>query len=212
MNKPAIFILTLACALALVGCSPNKETKNLSDDMPFAETPDANLTTPGDMPADEVFDIVISHASRADFGAIYSGALNEETMMFSSVLHLPIYKFDSLEELEQFKAAFGDSLGMDGKYDGALSFNEATSGRDEAFFEENSLMLVYVDVSNKASDLEVSSIFCDGNTFCIHIMPRNGSKSTTNGADSYRLITVAVPKSMIKDCTEFDADFNNDTN
>lgn len=27
MNKPAIFILTLACALALVGCSPNKETK-----------------------------------------------------------------------------------------------------------------------------------------------------------------------------------------
>lgn len=52
MNKPAIFILTLACALALVGCSPNKETKNLSDDMPFAETPDVNLTTPGDMPAD----------------------------------------------------------------------------------------------------------------------------------------------------------------
>ena len=87
MNKPAIFILTLACALALVGCSPNKETKNLSDDMPFAETPDVNLTTPGDMPADEVFDIVISHASRADFGAIYSGALNEETMMFSSVMH-----------------------------------------------------------------------------------------------------------------------------
>ena len=60
MNKPAIFILTLACALALAGCSPNKETKNLSDDMPFAETPDVNLTTPGDMPADEVFDIVIS--------------------------------------------------------------------------------------------------------------------------------------------------------
>ena len=180
--------------------------------MPFAETPDVNLTTPGDMPADEVFDIVISHASRADLGAIYSGALNEETMMFSSVLHLPIYKFDSLEELEQFKAAFGDSLGMDGKYDGALSFNEATSGRDEAFFEENSLMLVYVDVSNKASDLEVSSIFCDGNTFCIHIMPRNGSKSTTDGADSYRLITVAVPKSMINDCIKFDADFNNDTN
>ena len=70
MNKPAIFILTLACTLALVGCSPNKETKNLSDDMPFAETPDVNLTTPGDMPTDEVFDIVISHASRADFGAI----------------------------------------------------------------------------------------------------------------------------------------------
>lgn len=54
MNKPAIFILTLACTLALVGCSPNKETKNLSDDMPFAETPDVNLTTPGDMPTDEV--------------------------------------------------------------------------------------------------------------------------------------------------------------
>ena len=43
-------------------------------------------------------------------------------------------------------------------------------------------------------------------------MPRDGSKSTTDGADSYRLITVAVPKSMIKDCIKFDADFNNDTN
>ncbi len=126
MNKPAIFILTFACALALVGCSPNKETKNLPDDMPFTEAPDINVNKPGDMPADEVFDIVISHASRADFGAIYSGALNEETIMFSSVMHLPIYKFDSLEELDQFK--------------------------------------------------------------------------------------VAVPKSMIKDCTKFDTDFNNDTN
>lgn len=47
-------------------------------------------------------------------------------MMFGSVLHLPIYKFDSSEELEQF--------------------------------------------------------------------------------------TAAVPKSMITDCTKFDADFNNDTN
>ena len=50
----------------------------------------------------------------------------EKTIMFGSVLHLPIYKFDSLEELEQF--------------------------------------------------------------------------------------TAAVPKSMIKDCIKFDADFNNDTN
>ncbi len=102
--------------------------------------------------------------------------------MFSSIMHLPIYKFDSLEELEQFE------LGTRSVW--MVNMTALCPSMKQLPAAMRLLMLVYVDVSNKASDLEVSSIFCDGNTFCIHIMPRNGSKSTTDGADSYRLLTV----------------------
>lgn len=168
----------------------------------------ADGTQPDATPAEEDFDIVVSRASRTDYAQIVSGALNNEMMKYSSVLHLPIYKFDTLDELEQFKTSFGESLGIDRKYDKAPSFNDSTAGYDEAFFDENSLMLVYVDGSAGTDGFGVSSVFCDGNTFCIHVKRLTAHEASTDGADSW-LITVAVPNSMIKGCTRFDADLDN---
>lgn len=46
-------------------------------------------------------DTTVSRVSSSE--ALDSGALNEDRMTISSVLHFPIYKFDTLEELTQFK-------------------------------------------------------------------------------------------------------------
>ncbi len=48
-------------------------------------------------------------------------------MAISSVKHLPIYRFDYLNDLEQFKQTFGEAFTMDGSWDEVPSFNNCNS-------------------------------------------------------------------------------------
>ncbi len=181
--KLIALVLALACVLGLVGCN-------------------------GGTPVEEAFDITVSYASWTDESEIYFGALNADKMAYSSVQHLPIYKFDTLEDLEQFKLTFGEALAMDYGYDEVPSFNDTTDQYDETFFEENTLMLVYVGASSGTYRFGVHSVFCDENSFCIHVEQVNDPEIVTEDMAGW-FVTVAVPDSMVANCTEFDADLNN---
>ena len=189
MKKLIILILTMLCVLGLTGCSTEE------------------IQSPG-TPADEAFDIAVANTDWTDGSEIYLKALNTEKMTESSVLHLPIYKFDTLEELEQFKISFGKELDMEYGYDEVPSFNETTANYDETFFEENTLMLVYVSANSGSYRYGVNSVFCDGNSFCIHIEQLNNPEAVTCDMTGW-FITVAVTDRMIEDCVEFDADLGN---
>ena len=163
-------------------------------------------TQPGGTPADETFDITVSYANWGELNEIYSKALNIDKMAISSVRHLPIYKFDTLAELEQFKNDVKDVLSIDAGYDEMPSFNESTTKYDENFFVENTLMLVYVEATSGSYRYGVNSVYhADGN-FCIHIEQTNNPETHTDDMSGW-FITVAVPDSMVADCTTFDADF-----
>ena len=163
-------------------------------------------TQPGGTPADETFDITVSYANWGELNEIYSKALNIDKMAISSVRHLPIYKFDTLAELEQFKNDVKDVLSIDAGYDEMPSFNESTAKYDEAFFTENTLMLIYVEATSGSYRYGVNSVYhADGN-FCIHIEQTNNPETHTDDMSGW-FITVAVPDSMVADCTTFDADF-----
>lgn len=163
-------------------------------------------TQQGGTPADETFDITVSYANWGELNEIYSKALNIDKMAISSVRHLPIYKFDTLAELEQFKNDVKDVLSIDAGYDEMPSFNESTTKYDENFFAENTLMLVYVEATSGSYRYGVNSVYhADGN-FCIHIEQTNNPETHTDDMSGW-FITVAVPDSMVADCTTFDADF-----
>ena len=157
---------------------------------------------------EEAFDIAVSYANWTEESEIYFGALNKDKMAISSVQHLPIYKFDTFEELEQFKLAFGETLSMEHGWDEVSSFNDTTATYDKNFFEDNTLMLVYVSANNSSHRYGVSEIFCDGTHFCIHIEETTGLEEVDTAMAGW-FITVAVPDSMVAKCTEFDADLNN---
>ena len=153
--------------------------------------------------AEEVFDITISYANYAEI----SGGLNADKMAVSSVRHLPIWKFDTLKEVEQFKQ-LNDKFTFDSGYDEIVSFNDTVAKYDATFFEENSLMLVYVAANSGSYRYGVNSVFCDDASFCIHIEQTNNPEVGTTDMAGW-FITVAVPDSMVENCTEFDADLNN---
>ena len=204
MNRLIALVLVLVCVLGLVGCNTT---------IPSASTPvekPTNKVQSGGTPVEEAFEIAVSYANWTEESEIYFGALNKEKMVISSVQHLPIYKFNTLKELEQFKLAFGEVLTMDRGYDEVPSFNDITTNYDETFFDENTLLLVYVGANSGTYRFGVSSVFCAENSFCIHIEQTNNPEVVTDDMAGW-FITVAVPDSMVENCTEFDADLNNDS-
>lgn len=63
----------------------------------------------------------------AEAREFYFGSLNSDKMTISSVKHLPIYRLDYLNDLEQFKQTFGEAFTMDGSWDEVPSFNNCNS-------------------------------------------------------------------------------------
>lgn len=216
MKKLIASVLALVCVLGMTGCNQIEELQQGDNNMQYFFTAKViedteNDTQSGGTSADEAFDIAVSYANWAEASEVYFGALNKDTMAISSVQHLPIYKFDTLEDLEQFKLTFGEVLAMDHGYDEIPSFNDTVAKYDDTFFAENSLMLVYVGANSGTYRFGVNSVYCDGNSFCIHVEQTNNPEAVTEDMAGW-FVTVAVPDSMVENCTEFDADLNNNFN
>lgn len=215
MKKLIALVLALVCVLGLVGCNnDNQQAKRDKTENTYTIEvtekidPTENSIQSGVIPVEETFDIAVSYANWTEDSEIYFGSLNKEKMAISSVQHLPIYKFNTLEELEQFKISFGEVLAMDSGYDEVPSFNDITANYDENFFDENSLILVYVGANNCTHRYWVNSIFCNGTSFCIHIEETTGAEDVDTAMAGW-FLTVAIPNGMVENCTEFDADLNN---
>lgn len=163
----------------------------------------------GEKPIDttwmETPDTTVSRVSSSE--ALDSGALNADRMTISSVRHFPICKFDTLEDLTQFKDSLEHPESLSSrsyKYDEMPSFNEVTAKYDEAFFSENTLLLVYVVASTGSYRFAVDTITGDGTGLCVQIAETLHPEVVTDDMAGW-FITVAIPDSAAAAYTEFDA-------
>ena len=147
--------------------------------------------------------------SRAGSGMdpdIWNNALNANKLEDSNLWHLPIYKFDTLSDLEKFKSDFGGEHGFHYGWDEVPSFNDATKYYDEEFFERYTLMLVCIQASSGSYRFGFKDITLIDNYFCVNVEQTNNPRGGTDDMAAW-FITVAVPDSMMEDYTEFDAVF-----
>ena len=185
MKKLICFLFAFLFLLSAAGCGGKPI------DTTWMEAPDTTVTEVGISSVEE----------------LYSGALNADQMLISSVRHFPIYKFDTLEDLTQFKDSLGHPERLSSrsyKYDEMPSFNEVTEQYDETFFSENTLLLVYVVASTGTYRFAVDTITGDGTGLCVHIAETTHAEVVTDDMAGW-FITVAVPDSAAATYTEFDA-------
>ena len=152
-------------------------------------------------------DTTVSEIGVSRIETLYSGALNADDLLGYGDRHFPIYKFDTLEELTQFKDSLENPERLSTslyKYDGIPSFNEATEQYDETFFSENALLLVYVGASSGTYRFAVDAITGDGGSLCVHIAETTHAEIVTDDTSGW-FITVAIPDSAAAGYTEFDA-------
>ena len=155
----------------------------------------------------------LSTFSRAGCGIpnIYDKALNASKLNDSNPWNLPIYKFDTLSDLEKFKSEFGGENGFNYSWDEVPSFNDATKNYNEDFFKRNTLMLVYITASSGSYRFGFKDVTIDGNYFCIHVEQTNHPQGWTDDMAGW-FITVAVPDSMVANITDFNADMVSNMN
>ena len=202
-KKPALIIIIAAIIVSIIAAvcflTNPKTTKKHN-------TTSSNIG--GGTHETNSFESTVSWANWTDSSDIYIKALNTNKMDINSVHHLPIYRFDTLSDLAEFKNTFKNTLTMDQGYDEVPSFNEATKKYDEAFFEDNSLMLVYVSSGTCTHRFEVQSVGWDKKNFYVHIEETTKAQ-LVDAAMAGWFVTVAVSDETIKSCTNFDADLYN---
>ena len=115
------------------------------------------------------FDASVSWANWSDDPKIRELALNKDTFELSSARHIPIYKCNTLEELNEFKTTFSGTFTMDGTRDEVPSFEEVTADYTEDFFIENTLLLVYVEANSCTPRFGVDSVSKENGTLSVHV-------------------------------------------
>lgn len=168
------------------------------------------LEPPSKTPAEEAYHVAQYYAPDEDEmrNAIYARACNQEKDAFAGVASpgeykkLPILKFDTLAEFEQFKNEVGDPL------ESPYHLQDGYKEYGEDFFAENTQMIVYVNAPSSAIPYSMVSAERENGTFCIHMKDlAEAGKVYTDDSVSWYYIA-EIPDSMLENCTEFDADVN----
>ena len=155
-------------------------------------------------PSNPIYDVEFSYATSPKTNKIWQETLNREMLPESNPRHLAIYKFDTLDDLNQFKADFAEEFNFDSGYDEVPSFNEATAKYTEKFFEGTTLFLVYIDSPNSTHRFGMNSVSWDEKSFCIYVEETTGAESVDTALAGW-FLTVAVSSESVASCTEFDA-------
>ena len=176
----------------------------ISTDFSYANNSDERFTATIEFTiVENSFDIT---ASRVNWSGQYFPCLNSDKLYINSVLHLPITKFETLDELQQFKNSYGDRFSIDGFLD-APSFVNATEHMNEEYFEKYTVFLVYASSGASNEHFKVNSVYNDEQNFVVHLESYNEGESGDSIMSGW-FITVSVEKDKIRNCTSFDADLN----
>lgn len=153
---------------------------------------------------DNNYNVKIAYANYSSDSLIISECLNKDTMLISSVRHLPVYKFEKKDELDVFKNKFKDSFSMNHGYAEVPAFNEVTANYDDDFFENHILILAYVSTNSGSFRYGINEVKKENKKFCLNILKTNNPEVYTSDMSGWFFI-VEFDKEYIKDCTEFDA-------
>ncbi len=134
---------------------------------------------------------------------LFVGCLNGDKMIISSVRHLPIFKFETKDELDRFLQNTEDVFEFDDGY-GGKSFGEMCETYDDEFFKENTLILVYVESGSGSFRFGIKEIYRSETALCVYIERTDDSYAYTDDMASW-FISAEIKKSDISGCTEFDA-------
>lgn len=156
------------------------------------------------------FSYIVTYAGWSEEPIIYEGALNYELIQSEPNTHLPIFRIDTFEELEEFKDMYNNILSLDQGYDTVPSFYEAMSKAQfdrEIFYQEHSLLIVYIPANSDSLRFAIEEIKTIDTSICIHIEEKNNSDVLTSDMTGW-FICVEANKDKISNYTSFDAVFD----
>ncbi len=137
-------------------------------------------------------------------GELMRDCLNGDKMIISSVRHLPVYRFDTKEDLERFRESCKDILTLDQGYGEVPSFDRVTSSYDDGFFADHTVVLAYVAASSGSFRYAIRDVSRGASAFCLNVVQTNDPETHTEDMAGW-FVMAEVLDSDLADITEFDA-------
>ncbi|MBE6648801.1 MAG: hypothetical protein E7614_04695 [Ruminococcaceae bacterium] len=147
-------------------------------------------------------------ANSCDISELYKNALNSEKLLSSGYptgINLPIYKFESMEDVNNFKENFKGLLSFDGSYDEVPSFNKVMENADEDFFQATTVFVTYIFSGTGSFRYHVTDVNKDG-TFIVEQQDYPYEEVTDDEAGWF--LFVFAPKEKADKLTEINAVFS----
>ena len=152
----------------------------------------------------DLFDIAyVSSHSMFDDEKIKNESMNADKMNVDDIYHLPVFRFETSEELTVFVDSFDEKF--DSGHSDADDFREKLKDYDEDFFKDKMLFVVYFEPRVSNPGYEFYGTYTDGEVFRLEyslIKSENGASVTVSTS---RISIIGVEKSFVGDCSEFDA-------
>ena len=148
--------------------------------------------------------VAYANAAGEGYNRIMSKCLNPEYMYMDSVQHWPLFKFETVQEMQDFKTGFADVLTFDSGYNEVPSFNHYAAEYDDAFFDDNTLLLCYVTASSGSYRFGVADASVKEDTLCVYVELLNHPEVMTADAAGW-FVLIEVRKADIANCKHFDA-------
>ncbi len=206
----ALLVLAVILVVFLANRSPQLELETEEDSVPaFGETEETKseetkATEDKSESGEKGFAFTVSPANPYFGKELYSSALNSAKMSEDKMMHLPIFKMETVGELAAFQTSFGNSLSRGSDREDFLSFEAVTKKYDEAFFEKNTLLVVYVTPDSGSYRYGVKDILSDGESLLVAVEQTNKPTAVTMDLVGW-LISVEMPKTATAEKNTFDA-------
>ena len=194
MKKILFIIMSVALIIGLMACNknaidlenkPSDDEKSNSEEVPTKVAYANWAENEGGLRQDE-------------------NCLNADKYIFSDFPRLPVFKFDTKAQLDEFKNKYKDIFTMDNGYNDVASFNDITANYNDEFFESNSLILAYKEASSGSYRYAINKVIKENESLILKVKQTNNPEVHTDDMSGWFLIA-EVSKDFIKDCKEIDA-------
>jgi hypothetical protein len=214
MMMKKIFSIVLLCALLcaiFAGCENNKTVTHDDPTTSQINTEPSVNESPKDPTIDAEnikLDIASLNVKYASIGwtddvIIETNALNAESLSEGNY-QFPVYRFDTINDLKQFKSDFNHLFMFDRGYDDIWSFNKSVENYDDSFFDSNSLIAVYI-TSGSGSDRFNLTRIESGTSFDIYIQKDYNTPDVGTCDMAGTLMIVEISDDVLKNCVEYSA-------
>ena len=113
----------------------------------------------------------------------------------------PIFKIDTVEELEQFKSKCSNIFDFSQEYDEIPSFEdtmEKTKWDTEAFYKEHSLLVIYVESGSGSLRFGVKEIVTTDNSMTIDVVCLNNPEVFTDDVVGWLVLVEITDEEAVK--------------
>ena len=205
MKKLLILFAVVSLLLASCNTAPPRNDGEGTNDIPQLDV------GPADIGNDQIEIAILSDqysawANWTDDERVTQGIVNPDTVSHTYPRkHLPLYKIDSVEELERFVADYGDVFSMEYKYDENEGFAAATTHCDTEFFADKLLLVAYVEAPSGSFRYGARNIIIDDGALTLEIEQTNDPEAHTDDMSGWLVTAEVIRADATTNCTSYDA-------